>query len=318
MKTIEAGIAAHLPVAESIIELVGGTPMLHLSKLTGLSSAEVYAKLEYMNPGGSVKDRAAIGMIRRAEKQGKLRPGSTIIEATAGNTGIGLALIGVSKGYEVKFFVPARMSKEKVQIMEALGAEVIRTPDAEGMQGAIQRAKELAATIPHSFMASQFENQSNPDFHYETTAHEIFEQMQGRLDAIVIGVGTGGTFTGVARFLKECLPHVFTVAVETQGSVLAGGPAGEHKVEGIGVSFIPKTFDSRVADEICMVTDDQAFAMVKQLARKAGVLGGSSGGANVFAAVQVARRLGPGKRVVTVIPDSSERYLSKGIFTGGE
>ncbi len=314
MKTVEA---AHLRIAENIIELVGSTPMLHLARLTPSGAAEVYAKLEYMNPGGSVKDRAAIGMIRRAEQQGLLRAGATIIEATAGNTGIGLALIGVNKGYRVVLFVPERFSREKVQVMEALGAEVHRTPDAEGIKGAIARAKELAAAIPDSFTALQFENPANPDFHYETTAPEIFEQMQGRVDAVVIGVGTGGTFSGVARYLKERLPNVLTVAVETQGSVLAGGPPGEHKVEGIGVSFIPKTFDSRVADEILMVRDDDAFAMVKELARKCGVLAGSSGGAAVFAAVQVAKRLGPGKRVVTIVADAAERYLSKGIFEGG-
>src|SRR5579864_3993063 len=317
MKVIEATPATTAAVAENIIELVGQTPMLHLARLVPAGAAEVYAKLEYMNPGGSVKDRAAIGMINAAEKDGQLRAGSTIVEATAGNTGIGLALIGINKGYRVVVCVPERFSKEKVQVMAALGAEVIRTPDAEGMQGAIKRAKEVAAKIPDSFVALQFENQSNPEFHYRTTAPEIFEQMQGKIDAVVIGVGTGGTFTGVARYMKERLPNVLTVAVETQGSVLGGGPPGPHKVEGIGASFIPKTFDSRVADEILMVSDDDAFEMVKQLARKAGVLGGSSAGASAFAAVQVAKRLGPGKRVVTVIPDAAERYLSKGIFEGG-
>ncbi|HEV2113747.1 MAG TPA: cysteine synthase A [Terriglobales bacterium] len=316
MKTIEA-VSTTAAVAENIIELVGHTPMLHLTQLAPAGASEIYAKLEYMNPGGSVKDRAAIGMIAAAEKEGRLRPGSTIIEATAGNTGIGLALIGVNKGYRVVVCVPERFSQEKVKVMAALGAEVIRTPDAEGMQGAIKKAKEIAATIPDSFVALQFENQSNPEFHYRTTAAEIFEQMEGKIDAVVIGVGTGGTFTGIARYMKERLPNVLTVAVETQGSVLGGGPPGPHKVEGIGASFIPKTFDSRVADEILMVKDDDAFDMVKQLARKAGVLGGSSAGASVFAAVQVAKRLGPGKRVVTVIPDAAERYLSKGIFEGG-
>lgn len=316
MKTLTA--AAHLRVAENIIELVGGTPMLHLARLTPVGAAEVYAKLEYLSPGGSVKDRAAVGIIRRAEQQGLLRPGSTIIEATAGNTGIGLALIGVNKGYKVVLFIPQRFSHEKVQLMEALGAVVHRTPDAEGIQGAIKRAKELAATIPHSFTALQFENPANPDFHYETTAPEVFEQMQGRVDALAIGVGTGGTFSGIARYLKERLPDILCVAVETQGSVLGGGPPGEHKVEGIGASFIPKTFDSRLADEILMVRDDDAFAMVKELALKSGVLAGSSSGASVFAAVQVAKRLGPGKRVVTVIADAAERYLSKGIFEGGK
>jgi cysteine synthase A len=314
MKTAEA---AHLRVADDITQLVGETPMLRLRRVVPAGAAEVFAKLEYLNPGGSVKDRAAIGMIRRAEEEGKLKPGATLIEATAGNTGIGLALIGVNRGYRVLFCVPERFSEEKIKVMRALGAEVIRTPDAAGMKGAIARAKEIAASLPGSFMCSQFENQANPDYHYETTGHEIFEQMQGRVDALVIGVGTGGTFSGVARFLKERLPHVLTVAVETQGSVLGGGPPGEHKVEGIGSSFIPKTYDARVSDEILMVNDPEAFDMVKQLAAQEGVLAGSSGGANVYAAVEVARRLGAGKRVVTMIPDSAERYLSKNIFEGG-
>jgi cysteine synthase A len=306
-----------LRVAENITELVGETPMLHLARLTPKSAGEVYAKLEYLNPGGSVKDRAAIGMIRRAEQQGLLRAGGTIVEATAGNTGIGLALIGVNQGYKVLLFVPEKFSQEKVQVMQALGAEVVRTPHEEGMQGAIDQAKAAAANIPGSFTALQFENQANPDFHYETTAPEIFEQMQGEIDALVVGVGTGGTYSGVARYLKERLPRMRAVAVETQGSVLAGGPKGEHKVEGIGVSFIPKTYDGSLTDEIIMVSDDNAFDMVKQLARQAGVLAGSSGGANVFAAIEVAKKLGAGKKIVTVIPDAAERYLSKKIFEGG-
>jgi cysteine synthase len=306
-----------LRVADDITQLVGETPLLQLKKLVPPDSAEIYAKLEYLNPGGSVKDRAAIGIIRRAEEQGLLKPGGTIVEATAGNTGIGLALIGVNSGYKVALFVPERFSEEKVMLMRALGAEVTRTPDAEGIQGAITRAKELAARDPKAFMAAQFENPSNPEFHYQTTAPEIFEQMEGRIDALVIGVGTSGTFTGVARFLKERLPRVLTIAVETQGSVLGGGKPGPHKVEGIGSSFVPKNFDSSVCDEIVMVADIDAFAMVKELAAREGVLSGSSGGANVFAALKVARGLGPGKRVVTMIPDSAERYLSKKIFEGG-
>ena len=201
-------------------------------------------------------------------------------------------------------------------VMRALGAEVIRTPDAEGMQGAIQKAKELAATIPGSFMASQFENQANPDYHYQTTAAEMFEQMQGRVDAVVIGSGTGGTFTGVARYMKERLPNCLAFAVETQGSILGGGPPGEHRVEGIGASFIPKTFDFSVCDEVIKVMDPDAYGMVLAMARGEGILGGSSAGANVFAAVQIAKRLGAGKRIVTVVPDYSERYMSKGIFAG--
>ncbi len=306
-----------LRVADDITKLVGGTPILQLKRLVPANAADVFAKLEYLNPGGSVKDRAAIGIIRRAEEDGLLKPGGTIVEATAGNTGIGLALIGVNRGYKVVLFVPERFSEEKVMIMRALGAEVTRTPDAEGMQGAIKRANELVARAPDAFMAGQFENPANPEFHYETTAQEIFEQMEGRIDALVIGAGTAGTFTGVARFVKERLPEVLAYAVETQGSVLGGGPPGQHKVEGIGASFVPKNFDRSVCDGVIMVKDPDAFGMVKVLAAQEGILGGSSAGANVFAALQIARELGPGKRIVTMIPDSAERYLSKKIFEGG-
>jgi cysteine synthase len=308
---------SRLRVADDITQLVGETPMLQLKRLVPAGSADVFAKLEYLNPGGSVKDRAAIGIIRRAEEDGSLRPGGTIVEATAGNTGIGLALIGVNRGYKVKLFVPERFSEEKVKIMRALGAEVVRTPDAEGMLGAIRQAKELVAGDASAFMAGQFENMANPEYHYRTTAHEIFEQMDGRVDAVVLGCGTSGTFSGVARYLKEQIRGVLAYAVETQGSILGGGPPGPHKVEGIGASFIPKTFDRSLCDEVLMVTDDQAFGMVKTLAATEGVLAGSSGGAAVYASLTVAKKLGAGKRVVTVIPDSAERYLSKNIFEGG-
>jgi len=304
-------------VTDDITQLVGQTPILQLKRVVPAGSAEVFAKLEYMNPGGSVKDRAAIGIIRHAEAQGQLKPGGTIVEATAGNTGIGLALIGVNRGYKVALFVPQRFSEEKVMIMRALGAEVTRTPDAEGMQGAIKRAKELAASDPKAFMASQFDNPANPDYHYETTAAEIFEQMGGKLDAVVIGSGTAGTFTGVARYMKKHLPRTLAYAVEPEGSILGGGKPGNHKVEGIGASFIPKNFDRSVCDAVITVSDADAFAMVKELAAREGVLAGSSGGANAFATLQVAKRLGAGKRVVTIIPDSAERYLSKKIFEGG-
>jgi cysteine synthase A len=306
-----------LRIADNVTDLVAQTPMLRLTRLVPATAADVFAKLEYLNPGGSVKDRAAIGIIRNAEREGRLKKGGVIVEATAGNTGIGLALIGVNRGYRVALFVPERFSEEKVKIMRALGAEVTRTRDVEGMAGAIKQAQELAAKTPGAFMAGQFENPANPEYHYETTAEEIFEQMEGRLDAVVLGSGTAGTFTGVARFMKEKLPRVLTVAVETQGSVLGGGPPGKHKVEGIGASFIPKNFDPTVCDEILMVTDQNAFDTVNDLAAKEGVLSGSSGGAAVFAALQVAKRLGAGKRVVTMIPDSAERYLSKKIFEGG-
>jgi len=291
--------------------------MLRLKRLVPAGSADVFAKLEYLNPGGSVKDRAAIGIIRRAEQEGKLTPGGTIVEATAGNTGIGLALIGVNRGYKVRLFVPEKFSEEKVTIMRALGAEVERTPDEEGMKGAIGRAKELVASLKGAFMAGQFENQANPEYHHETTAPEIFEQMDGKVDAVVLGCGTCGTFSGVARYMKEHVPGVLAVAVETQGSILGGGKQGPHKVEGIGVSFIPATFDASVCDEVIAVNDENAFGTVKRLAALEGVLAGSSGGAAVFAALEIAKRLGAGKRVATIIPDSAERYLSKKIFEGG-
>jgi cysteine synthase len=307
----------HLRVAENITELVGFTPMLRLRTLPAPGSAEVFVKLEYLNPGGSVKDRAAIGIIAAAEREGKLQTGGVIVEATAGNTGIGLALIGIGRGYKVSLFVPESFSEEKVIIMRALGARVTRTPEADGMQGAIDQARAFASDTAGAFLAAQFENPANPEFHYETTAQEIFDQMEGRIDAITIGSGTAGTFTGVSRLLKEKLQQVWTVVVETEGSVLGGGPPGKHKVEGIGNSFIPRNFDRSVCDQVLMVNDEDAFRTVTELAAKEGVLSGSSGGANVFAALEIARKLGAGKRVVTIIPDSAERYLSKKIFEGG-
>ena len=306
-----------LRVAENITELMGSTPMLRLGRIATPQMASVYAKLEFLNPGGSVKDRAALGMVLDAERRGLLKPGSTIVEATAGNTGVGLALVGVNRGYRVTLFVPEGYAEEKCILMRGFGATVVRTPESEGMSGAIRSALAMAKEDANVFAALQFDNQANPQFHYDTTAQELWEQMEGRVDAFVSGVGTGGTFSGVARFLKEQDPAVLTVAVETQGSVLQGGEPGPHKVEGIGVSFIPKTFDREAADEIVQVKDADAFAMVKRLAAEEGVLAGSSSGAIVHAAIEVARRLGPGKRMATIIADSAERYLSKNIFCGG-
>jgi len=291
--------------------------MLQLGRIVPEGSAAVFAKLEFLNPGGSVKDRAALGMILDAEAKGLLRAGSTIVEATAGNTGVGLALIGVNRGYRVKLFVPEGFAEEKCILMRGFGADVVRTPEAEGMAGAIREANNTADAMPGAFMAGQFANQSNPQFHHDTTGREIWEQMDGRVDGFVAGVGTGGTFSGVARFLKEKNPAVRTVAVETEGSILQGGEPGKHRVEGIGVSFIPETFHRTVCDRVMMVSDDEAFAMVKRLAAEEGLLGGSSAGAAVYAAVALARELGVGKRVATIIPDSAERYLSKKIFEGG-
>ncbi len=288
--------------------------MIQLARLADAGSAEVWAKLETMNPGGSIKDRAALGIVLDAERRGVLQPGGTIVEATAGNTGVGLALIGVQRGYRVKLFVPEGFAEEKCILMRGLGAEVERTPESEMMAGAIKRALAFEDETPGAFTALQFENPANADFHEQTTAEEIWEQMEGRVDAVVIGVGSAGTFTGVARSFKKKNPAVLTVAVETQGSILQGGAPGPHKVEGIGVSFIPANFDRSVTDRIIMVSDDDAFATVRQLARVEGVLAGSSSGANVFAALEVAKELGPDKRVITVVPDSAERYLSKGIL----
>lgn len=307
-----------LRVADDMTDLVGQTPMLRLTRLGTADMADVYAKLEFLNPGGSIKDRAALGMILRAEQEGRLVPGAQIFEATAGNTGVGLALIGVNRGYRVTLFVPEGYAEEKCILMRGFGATVIRTPEKGGMLGAIQAAKDALAETPGSWGAFQFENQANPEFHEATTAAEIWEQMEGHVDAFVAGVGSGGTFSGVVRGLKKRNPRLAGIAVETEGSILQGGPPGPHRVEGIGVHFIPQTFHPELADEVIMVTDDDAFAMVKRMAAEEGLLGGSSSGANVYAALQVARRLGPGKRVVTVIPDSAERYLSKNIFEGGK
>lgn len=307
-----------LRVATSVTDLIGCTPLLRIGRLAGPESAEVFAKLEFLNPGGSVKDRAALGMILEAERQGKLHPGSTIVEATAGNTGVGLALVGVNRGYRVVLFVPEGFAEEKCILMRGFGAEVHRTPLEEGMAGAIRRAQALAKGNPDVFAALQFDNPANPQFHHDTTAVEMWQQMEGRVDGFVAGVGTGGTFTGIARYFKEKNPRVHTVAVETEGSILQGGAPGPHKVEGIGVHFVPKTFDYEVTDDIVAVSDADAFAMVKRMAAEEGLLGGSSAGAMMYAAVELAKRLGTGKRVVTIVPDSAERYLSKNVFEGGK
>ncbi|HEU4635504.1 MAG TPA: cysteine synthase A [Edaphobacter sp.] len=299
---------------QTVIDLVGQTPMVRLKSLEPAGGAEIWAKLEYLNPGGSVKDRAALGIVLDAERRGVLKPGSTIVEATAGNTGVGLALIGVNRGYRVVLYVPEQFAEEKCILMRALGATVIRTPADEGVAGAIRRTLEFEWQTPGAFAALQFENPANPDFHEQTTAVEIWEQMEGKVHAWISGVGSSGTFTGIARFLKKKSPQVQCVAVEPQGSILQGGEPGPHKVEGIGVSFIPATFDRSVCDRVIRVMDPPAFEMVRRLAAEAGVFGGSSAGAIVTAAVEVAREMKPGQRVVTIIPDSAERYLSQEIF----
>jgi cystathionine beta-synthase (O-acetyl-L-serine) len=300
---------------DNILDLVGNTPILRLQNIPGPEDAEIFVKLEFMNPGGSVKDRIGVGMIERAVRDGLLKPGGTIIEPTAGNTGVGLALAGTRMGYRVILCVPDNFSIEKREVMRALGGEVVLTPGDDGIRGAIAKAEELARDIPGAYVPQQFRNPSNSESHYETTAVEIFEQMDGRIDAFVAGSGSGGTFTGVAKYLKERLPSIHCAIVEPQGSVLGGGEAGPHDVEGIGSSFIPPVLDMSLADEVITIIDPPAFAMVGRMAAEEGLLGGSSAGANVAAALQVAQRLGRGKRVVTIIPDAAERYMSKGIFS---
>ena len=301
---------------DSVLDLIGNTPMVRLTHIPAAEDAGIFVKMELLNPGFSVKDRIGIGMIERAAKAGELQPGGTIIEPTAGNTGVALALAGVRLGYRVILCVPENFSIEKREVMKALGGEVVLTPAAEGMKAAIAKAQELAKTIPNSYVPQQFANPYNTESHYETTGPEIWEQMEGRVDAWLAGAGTGGTFTGVAKYLKERNPKCWCVVVEPQGSILKGGEAGPHEVEGIGASsFIPAVLDMSLADEVIQVYDDPAFAMTRRLATEEGILGGSSAGANVHAALEVAKRLGRGKRVVTLIPDASERYMSKGIYT---
>ncbi|HEX7151078.1 MAG TPA: cysteine synthase A [Thermoanaerobaculia bacterium] len=304
------------PAVDDILDLVGNTPMLRLKRIAGPEDAEIFVKLEMLNPGFSVKDRIGVGMIQRAERAGLLKKGGTIIEPTAGNTGIGLALAGVQMGYRVILCVPEHFSMEKREVMRALGGEVILTPKDGGMKAAIDKAQELAATIEGAYVPQQFANQFNAESHYETTGPEIWQQMEGRIDAWVAGAGTGGTFSGAARYLREHNPDIHCVVVEPQGSILKGGEAGPHEVEGIGASsFIPPVLDMTLANEVIQIDDDPAFDMVARLAREEGILGASSAGANVAAALQVAQRLGRGKRVVTLIPDASERYMSKGIYS---
>jgi O-acetylserine dependent cystathionine beta-synthase len=298
------------------LDLIGNTPMVRLHSIPGPDDAEIYVKMELLNPGFSVKDRIGVGMIERAERAGLLKAGGTIIEPTAGNTGVGLALAGVQLGYRVILCVPENFSLEKREIMKALGGEVILTPKDQGMKAAIAKAEELAKEIEGAYVPQQFVNPFNTESHYETTGPEIFEQMEGRVDAWVAGAGTGGTFTGVAQYLRERLPDVACYIVEPQGSILKGGEAGPHEVEGIGAStFIPPVLDMSLKNDVITVEDSPAFRMVARLAREEGILAGGSGGANVEAALRIARQLGPGKRVVTLIPDAAERYISKGIFS---
>ena len=299
-------------------QLIGKTPLLeltHIEKELGLK-ARILAKLEYFNPAGSVKDRIAKAMIDDAEKTGRLKKGSTIIEPTSGNTGIGLASVAVARGYRIIIVMPDTMSVERRQLMKAYGAELVLTEGAKGMKGAIAKAEELAKEIPDSFVPGQFVNKANPQAHFETTGPEIYEDTDGKVDYFVAGVGTGGTVTGVGKYLKSRNPAVKVVAVEPKSSaVLSTGVAGSHKIQGIGAGFVPEVLDTTVYDEIIPVENEEAFATGKEVGRKEGVLVGISSGAAVFAAIQVAKRPeNEGKTIVVLLPDTGDRYLSTAMF----
>ena len=298
-------------IADTVLDIVGGTPMVRLNRVVPSGSAKVLGKVESMNPAGSVKDRIALNMIETAELEGRLKPGDTIVEPTSGNTGIGLAMVAAVKGYRLIVTMPEDMSLARRDLLARYGAEVMLTPAIEGMTGAVFAAQELLASHPSYFMPQQFENPANPDIHRKTTALEILEATDGKFDALVLGVGTGGTITGVGEVVRERVPGLLIVAVEpTRSPVLQGGRAGVHAIQGIGASFVPNILNREIYDEIIAIGDDDAIEMSRRLCREEGLLVGISAGANVVASLRVAKRLGEGKRVVTVLPDTGERYLT--------
>lgn len=301
--------------ANNVLELIGSTPIVRLERVAGPESAEVWGKLESANPGGSIKDRIALAMVEAAEEQGLLKPGGTIVEPTSGNTGIGLAMVAAYKGYKLIVTMFDTASRERRLQMQAYGAEVVLTPAAEGMRGAIDRAMELKEKNPDYFLPQQFLNPANPDMHRRTTGREILTQMGGEIDVFVAGVGTGGSVTGVGEVLKESLPALRVIAVEPAGSpVLSGGEPGFSYIEGIGAGFVPEILNREIVDEVRVIEDDDAYEMARRLAREEGLLVGISAGANVAQAVEVARELGPGHIVVTILCDSGLRYLSTRAF----
>lgn len=301
-------------VANNIAGLIGETPIVKLNRMTDENSAEVYLKLEFMNPGGSVKDRIALSMIEAAEKDGLLKDGDTIIEPTSGNTGIGLAMVAAAKGYKAVLVMPDTMSKERRNLLRAYGAELVLTPGAEGMKGAIKKAEDLKEANGY-YMPQQFNNKANPEVHARTTGKEIVEQMGGGLDGFVSGIGTGGTITGASIVLKEHFKNIKIYAVEPEDSaILSGGSPGPHKIQGLGAGFVPGVLNTDSYDEVVRISNDEAFAISREVATTNGILGGVSAGAAIAAAIKVAKQLGKGKKVLAVIPDNGERYLSTPLF----
>ncbi len=302
-------------VASSPLDLIGQTPVVRLNRIADKDGAEIWGKLENYNPGGSVKDRICLAMIERAEREGRLKPGGTIVEPTSGNTGIGLALAAAVKGYKLILTMPDTMSEERRSLLVAYGATLVLTADTRGMHGAIAKAEELVRENPDYFMPQQFTNTSNPEIHYRSTGPELLRQLE-RIDAFVAGVGTGGTITGVGRYLRENLKHpILIVAVEPKNSpVLSGGEPGFHKIQGIGAGFVPPVLNTEIYDEVLAVSDENAMTFARRLAREEGLMVGISSGANCFAALEVARRLSRGKVVVTVFCDTGERYLTTELF----
>ncbi|RSK24896.1 cysteine synthase A [Bhargavaea beijingensis] len=300
-------------VGNSITDLIHQTPLVKVNRLTGENDADIYLKLEYFNPGSSVKDRIALAMVERAEKDGKLQEGGTIIEPTSGNTGIGLAMVAAAKGYKTVIVMPDTMSMERRNLLRAYGAELVLTPGADGMKGAIAKADELAEQNGW-FLPQQFENFSNPEIHRLTTGPEIADSLD-RVDAFISGIGTGGTITGAGSILKERFPEVKIIAVEPEKSpVLSGGQSGPHKIQGIGAGFVPEVLDTDIYDEIIQVSDEDAYDTARKAARQEGILGGVSSGAAIFAALETAKKLGKGKTVVAILPSNGERYLSTPLY----
>ena len=296
-----------------IRDLIGNTPILKLNNISTKEGVNIYAKIEGTSPGGSCKDRVGIYMVEKAEKEGKLKSGSTIIEATAGNTGIGIALAAINKGYKIIFIVPNKFSIEKQKIMKALGAEIINTPKEEGMEGAINLANSLLSEIPNSLSLNQFKNEANPLAHYETTGRELYDGLDGQIDYFVAGAGSGGTISGVLKFLKENISEVKGILSDPVGSIIGGGQCGTYKIEGIGNNFIPETMDMSLVDDVIKVNDEEAFDAVKLLAKKEGLIVGSSSGAAFAAVLKLAEKIEEGN-IVTIFPDRGDRYFSTDLF----